>query len=174
MLATPSKCTICYVKESAIHKDFYPWSRLLPHVALALGKLSQGQYQMQVWGFNSSLQSWALQSLEANMCKVRWALTAILVLIPACSLGKSCASSGEKAARSLATTNYDLYLLSRETLSLLHPIVLLLIFTSSRDNSSQSAWKHSTAPATPCRGSSQPNPTRNKSLFWLCPGQWVS
>lgn len=91
---------------------------------------------------------------------------------PCLSLGKSCASSGEKAARSLAKTNYDLYLLSRETLSLLHPIVLLLIFTSSRDNSSQPAWKHCTAPARPSRGSSQHKPTR--TLFWFCLGQWVS
>lgn len=98
-----------------------------------------------------------------------------LVLIPACSLGKSCASSGEKAARSFANTNYDLYLLSWETLSLLHPNVLLLIFTGNTDNSSQSAWKHYTAPAIPCTGSSQHNPTRNNnSLFWLCLGQWVS
>lgn len=57
---------------------------------------------------------------------------------------------------------------------LLHPIVLLLIFPSSADNSSQSAWKHCTAPATLCRGSRQHNSTRNKSLFWLCLGQWVS
>lgn len=81
---------------------------------------------------------------------------------------------GRKQPGYLQNTNYDLYLLSGETLSLLHPIVLLLIFTSSGDNSSQSAWKHCTAPATPCRGRRQHNPTRNKSLFWLCLGQWVS
>lgn len=46
----------------------------------------------------------------------------------ACSLGKGCAR--KKQLGYLQNTNYDLYLLSQETLSLLHPIVVLLIFTS--------------------------------------------
>lgn len=44
MLVNPSICTICHVKESAIHKDFNLPSHLLPHVGLILRKLDQGKY----------------------------------------------------------------------------------------------------------------------------------
>lgn len=97
---------------------------------------------------------------------------------PCPQLGKGCANPGEKTLGSFVNTNYNLNLLSLETLSLLQWIVLLQISTSGKDPSSQP--RQCSAKPQQCLQSganvSPLAPVTGHDTFWfsLCLGQWIS